>query len=201
VQIGTRDECEARYVDEFIRFQDLTGNTIEIVVRPFASGWRYFPSRDAGITGFSHIGLRSSDPRRDEMFWTEVLGAPVSDRIGDAPLLRIDAVHHKIALFPSTHAGVQHVNHQVESIDDLMRSWYWLQEQRVPIVFGPGRHPTSGARFLYFAGPDDMVYEYSTGVRLISPEEEATYRPRQFPFEPRGFCMWGSKPQIVEFQS
>ena len=97
--------------------------------------------------------------------------------------------------------GVQHVNHQVESIDDLMRSWYWLQEQRVPIVFGPGRHPTSGARFLYFAGPDEMVYEYSTGVRLIAPEEEATYRPRQFPFEPKGFCMWGSKPQIVEFQS
>ena len=123
------------------------------------------------------------------------------DRIGDAPLFRIDAVHHKIALFPSTFAGVQHVNHQVESIDDLMRSWYWLQEQRIPIVFGPGRHPTSGARFLYFAGPEEMVYEYSTGVRLIAPEEEATYRPRQFPFEPKGFCMWGSKPQIVEFQS
>ena len=179
----------------------MTGNALEIVVRPLASGWRYFPTRDAGITGFSHIGLRSNEPRRDEAFWTDVLGARVSDRIGDAPLLRIDAVHHRIALFPSTFAGVQHVNHQVESIDDLMRSWYWLQEQRVPIVFGPGRHPTSGARFLYFAGPDEMVYEYSTGVRLIAPEEEATYRPRQFPFEPKGFCMWGSKPQIVEFQS
>ncbi len=132
VERGTAQECEARYVDEFIRFKDLTGNPIELVVRPLASGWRYFPMRDAGITGFSHIGLRSSDARRDEAFWTDVLGARVSDRIGVAPLLRIDAVHHKIALFPSTYAGVQHVNHQVESIDDLMRSWYWLQEQRHP---------------------------------------------------------------------
>ena len=201
VERGTAEECEARYVNDLIRFKDLTGNSIELVVRPLASGWRYFPTRDAGITGFSHIGLRSSDTTRDEAFWTDVLGARVSDRIGDAPLLRIDAVHHKIALFPSTYAGVQHVNHQVESVDDLMRSWYWLQEQGIPIVFGPGRHPTSGARFLYFAGPDDMVYEYSTGVRLITPEEEATYRPRQFPFEPKGFCMWGSKPKVVEFQS
>jgi 2,3-dihydroxy-p-cumate/2,3-dihydroxybenzoate 3,4-dioxygenase len=44
-----------------------------------------------------------------------------------------------------------------------------------------------------------MVFEYSTGVRLI--EDEATYRPRQFPFSPESFCMWGSKPDIPEFRS
>jgi 2,3-dihydroxy-p-cumate/2,3-dihydroxybenzoate 3,4-dioxygenase len=54
--------------------------------------------------------------------------------------------------------------------------------------------------FLYFEGPDGMVYEYSTGVRLIKPEEEASYRPRQFPFEPSSFCMWGSRPDIPEFR-
>jgi 2,3-dihydroxy-p-cumate/2,3-dihydroxybenzoate 3,4-dioxygenase len=62
----------------------------------------------------------------------------------------------------------------------------------VPIVFGPGRHPTSGARFLYFTGPDGMIFEYSVGVDEI--EDEATHRPRQFGFEPTSFCMWGSKP-------
>ena len=111
-----------------------------------------------------------------------------SDRIGDAPLLRIDPVHHKIALFPSSRAGVQHVNHQVESVNDVMRAWYFLKEQGVKIVFGPGRHPTSSAIFLYFEGPDGMVYEYSTGVRLIRPEDEATYMPRQFPFDASSFC-------------
>jgi 2,3-dihydroxy-p-cumate/2,3-dihydroxybenzoate 3,4-dioxygenase len=198
---GRREECEQRRVADFITFKDPSGNNIELVFRPAHSGRRYFPSRDAGITSFSHIGLRTTDAARDETFWTEVCNARVSDRIGAAPLLRIDEVHHKIALFPSTYPGVQHINHQVESIDDVMRAWYFLNEQGVKIVFGPGRHPTSSAMFLYFEGPDGMVYEYSTGVRLIRHEDEATYRPRQFPFDASSFCMWGSKPDIPEFKS
>lgn len=201
VRRGTAEQAEQRYVREFINFLDPSGNSIDLVYEPQHSGRRYFPTRDAGITGFSHIGLRTQDARRDEVFWTTLLDAKVSDRIGDAPLLRIDDVHHKIALFPSNRPGVQHINHQVESIDDIMRAYYILTEKGIPIRFGPGRHPTSGAMFLYFAGPDDMIYEYSSGVRLITEEDEKTYRPRAFPAIPSSFCMWGSKPDIPEFKN
>ena len=201
VSLGTADGCAQRRVEAYVNFRDPSGNSIDLVVRPLEHGRRYFPSRDAGITGFSHIGLRTTDAPRDEAFWTQVCSARVSDRIGTAPLLRIDEVHHKIALFPSAHAGVQHVNHQVQGIDDIMRSWYLLREQGVRIVFGPGRHPTSTAMFLYFEGPDGMVFEYSSGVRLISREQELNYRPRQYPFSAESFCMWGSKPDIPEFRS
>lgn len=199
VRAGTRAECEMRRCAQFIHFTDPSGNGIDLVVQPHESGQPYVPSRPAGITGFSHIGLRTLDAPRDEAFWTRVCNARVSDRIGPAPLLRIDAVHHKIALFPSTYPGVQHVNHQVESVDDVMRAYYFLREKNVKIVFGPGRHPTSSAIFLYFEGPDGMVYEYSTGVRSIT--DEANYRPRQFPFDSSSFCMWGSKPDIPEFRN
>lgn len=201
VRWGTKDGCTRRRVQAYLGFEDPSGNPIELVVGPHHSGREYFPQRAAGITGFSHIGLRTTDPVRDEAFWTQVMNARVSDRIGAAPLLRIDEVHHRMALFPSAYPGVQHVNHQVRGIDDLMRSYYFLKEQGVKIVFGPGRHPTSGAMFLYFEGPDGMVYEYSSGVRLIKLEEEASYRPRQFPFEPGSFCMWGSRPDIPEFRN
>jgi 2,3-dihydroxy-p-cumate/2,3-dihydroxybenzoate 3,4-dioxygenase len=198
---GTAEEAEQRHARDFIRFNDLSGNRIELVFAPHHSGRRFFGSRDAGITGFSHIGLRTLDGRRDEEFWTTLLGAKVSDRIGEAALLRIDDVHHKIALFPSSFPGVQHINHQVESIDDVMRAYYILRERNIPIKFGPGRHPTSGAMFLYFEGPDGMVYEYSTGVRMITEEDEKTYRPRDFPMVPSSFCMWGSRPDIPEFKT
>jgi 2,3-dihydroxy-p-cumate/2,3-dihydroxybenzoate 3,4-dioxygenase len=105
--------------------------------------------------------------------------------------MRVNAIHHTIALAPGRGPGIHHVNHQVESNDDVLRSYYHLSGQRVPIVFGPGRHPTSGARFLYFKGPDGMVFEYSVGVDEI--EDEATHRPRQFGFEPSSLCMWGSR--------
>src|SRR5262252_6350213 len=126
VHEGTPAECHERGLRRFIAFSDPTGNRIELVV--VAAGQDdqpYRATRDAGITGFSHVGLRTTDARRDEAFWCRVLGARVSDRIGEAALLRIDPVHHKVALFPSSHAGIQHVNHQVASFDDVMRSWYF----------------------------------------------------------------------------
>ena len=201
VRYGTRAECELRRAQQFLAFQDPSGNNVEIVVRPYHSGTRTFPSRDAGITHFSHIGLKTSNAPRDEAFWTKVLNARVSDWIGEAPLLRINTIHHTLALFPSPNPGVQHINHQVEDFDDVMRSYYFLREKGVHIVFGPGRHPSSSACFLYFEGPDRMVYEYSVGVKHILPDEEAAYRPRQFPFAPESFCMWGSKPDIPEFRA
>ncbi len=193
VHAGTATECAQRKVKEFIGFNDPTGNRIELVVRPERSGKRYFATRDAGITGFSHVGLFTTDPVRDELFWTRICNARVSDRIGDIALMRVNAIHHTLALAPGRGHGVHHINHQVESNDDVLRSYYHLSGQKVPIVFGPGRHPTSGARFLYFRGPDGMVFEYSVGVDEIQDEE--THRPRQFGFEPSSLCMWGAKAQ------
>ena len=199
VRFGSAKEAELRRVRSFIAFQDPTGNNIELVWPPAYSSQRYHGRRDAGITGFSHIGLCTTDAARDEIFCTTVCNARVSDRIGDAALLRIDEVHHTIALFPTDRAGIQHINHQVTTGDDVMRSFNFLSERQVPMVFGPGRHPTSSARFLYFEGPDGMVFEYSSGVREIA--DELLYRERQFPFEAKGFCEWGAKPQIKEFHN
>ena len=198
VRAGSAIEAELRMVQSFIAFQDPTGNNIELVWRPAYSSQRYHGERDAGITGFSHIGLCTTNAARDELFWTRVCNARVSDRIGDAALLRIDAIHHTIALFPTDRPGIQHINHQVANGDDVMRSFYFLSERQVPMVFGPGRHPTSSARFLYFEGPDGMIFEYSSGVREIA--DELLYRERQLPFAAKGFCEWGAKPQIREFR-
>lgn len=198
VHWGTKEECEQRAVRAFINFKDPSGNSIDIVARPFHSGIRYHGTRDAGITGFHHIGLCATDAVRDEAFWTQVFNARVSDWVADAALMRIRTAHHAIALFPWTSKGIQHINHQVESADDVMRAYYFLTERNVPIQFGPGRHPTSDATFLYFRGPDGMVFEYSHGMRDILPEAEGGYRPRQFPWSRWSGCHWGAKPDIPQ---
>ena len=197
VKWGTDKEIIDRRVTNFFSFFDPSGNCFDLCARPQKSTRRYFPTRDAGITEFSHVGLKTTNAPRDEIFWTTYFNIRPNDWIGDAALLSFDSLHHRIALFPADNPGIQHINFQVHSIDDIMRSYYFLSSEQVRIVFGPGRHATSGAMFLYFEGPDGMVYEYSNGVHIIN---DPNYRPRQFPFTPEAFCVWGAKPDIPEFR-
>jgi 2,3-dihydroxy-p-cumate/2,3-dihydroxybenzoate 3,4-dioxygenase len=112
--------------------------------------------------------------------------------------MRLGTIHHSIALFPFHKAGIQHINHQVGGTDDIQRSYNFVRNKQVKITFGPGRHPTSSAEFLYFTGPEGLTFEYSTGVRQI--HDEPAWRDRQFPFTPKGFCYWGAAPQIAAFR-
>ena len=158
VHFGTREECEQRRVKAFIAVATTRPATASSSSsKPYHSGTRYFPGRDAGVTEFSHIGLYTTDAPRDEKFWTRLCNARVSDWIGDAALLRIDTAHHSLALFPAPRPGIQHINHQVEDVDDVMKSWYFLRDKGVKILLGPGRHPLSTAVMLYFRGPDGMT--------------------------------------------
>jgi 2,3-dihydroxy-p-cumate/2,3-dihydroxybenzoate 3,4-dioxygenase len=201
VRIGTTREASERRVQQFMAFRDPSGNRIEIVARPYQSGVRYHASRDAGLARLSHVGLRTLHASRDGAFWMHLCGMRVSDRIGEAALLRVGVRHHSLALYPSDRTGILHVSFAVEDLDDLMRSWHCLREQGVKILFGPGRDPSSLASFLYFEGPDQMIYAYSVGMRNIQPADETTYRPRQFPFGPESFCLWGARPDIFEFMT
>jgi 2,3-dihydroxy-p-cumate/2,3-dihydroxybenzoate 3,4-dioxygenase len=178
-------------------FRDRSGNTFELVVRPETSGWRYFPSRDAGITGLAAVALRTTSNGADEALWTTLFNGRVSDWVGDAAFIRFDDAHHRLALHPSNRAGVLAVEYAVESINQIMQAMYFLQSAQVKIVHGPGRRPTSDQIFLTFAGPDDMLFSYvAAGARITG---NGTHRPRQFARKRLSFCAWGSESTIPEF--
>lgn len=141
------------------------------------------------LAEFGHLGIEAPDVVEAHDFWTRHFNIKVSDWIGEnAALMRFDPVHHKPAIFKDT-TGLGHVNFQVDSIDDVMRSWRFLEANEVPILMGPGRHPQSTAIFLYFTGPEGVTWEYSHGVRLI-PEDQR-WTPRQFDTaEPDFIDMW-----------
>jgi len=190
VRRGTTEQARARRVRDLLSFDDPFGNRIELVTgqttitRPIRFG------REAGITEFGHLCLDAPDVRQAYRFWSKRFNARVSDWIGDgACLMRIDPVHHKLAVFQGNRPGLCHMNFQVATIDDVFRNWHFLQAHDVKIEQGPGRHPQSTAVFLYFAGPEGFTYEYSYGVRRI--EDEAAWRPRIFPpEEPGSIDVW-----------
>ena len=187
---GSAEEAQARRVRDFLSFVAPGDNRIELVIgqvhvesRPVR--W----ARPAGITEFGHIGIEVPDVMEAYTFWTSHFNIKVSDWIGtSACLTRFDPVHHKLALFKDV-TGLGHVNFQVGSLDDIMRSWHFLENNDVEITLGPGRHPQSTAIFLYFKGPEGMTWEYSFGVRLIP--DDADWVPRYFdPTEPDFIDMW-----------
>ena len=190
VHRGSAAEARSRRVREFIAFDDPFGNRIELVSQQETVGRPVAFSRAAGITEFGHLCLDAPDVHEAYRFWSTRFNARVSDWIGDAAcLMRIDPVHHKLAVFRGDEPGLCHMNFQVATIDDLFRNWHFLSSNNVEIEMGPGRHPQSTAIFLYFLGPEGFTYEYSFGVRRI--EDEASWVPRTFdPDEPGSIDMW-----------
>lgn len=195
---GDAAESRSRRVRQFIGFDDPFGNRIELIVDQQILGRPVSFSRRAGITEFGHVCLDAPDVREAYRFWSTTFNAKVSDWIGDgACLMRIDPVHHKLAVFKNDEPGLCHINFQVAEIDDVFRNWHFLLDNGVEIEMGPGRHPQSTAVFLYFLGPEGFTYEYSFGVRRI--DDDATWRPRMFdPEEPGSIDMWlGPKARTV----
>jgi len=190
VRRGSAAEARSRRVREFIAFDDPFGNRLELVSQQESITRPVGFTRPAGITEFGHLCLDAPDVHEAYRFWSTRFNARVSDWIGDgACLMRIDPVHHKLAVFRGDEPGLCHINFQVASIDDVFRNWHFLLDHGVEIEMGPGRHPQSTAIFLYFLGPEGFTYEYSFGVRRI--EDDAGWRPRTFdPQEPGSIDMW-----------
>jgi 2,3-dihydroxy-p-cumate/2,3-dihydroxybenzoate 3,4-dioxygenase len=193
VKDATAAECQLRYVQSALLAEDASNNRIDLVVRPTRSGRRYFPPRDAGIVRFHGIGLRTTDHARDLAFW-RALGAEVSDWVGDIAYLRIDGLHHRIALYPSKRNGLLYAAFEVEALDQIMQNSYFMQESQIKIVQGPGRQPASQQMFLHVEGPDGLIFSYVNGMAEFDDKPRLA---RQFPLAPGSLCDWGSESKDV----
>jgi 2,3-dihydroxy-p-cumate/2,3-dihydroxybenzoate 3,4-dioxygenase len=197
---GTAEEAHSRHVANFITFDDPWGNRFDLVCGQTNNAGAVQWGRNAGILEFGHLCVDAPDVHAAYDWWSTHFNIRISDWIGDwAALMRFDPVHHKMAVFKGSQPGLCHINFQVDSIDDVMRSWNFLKKNGVEIEQGPGRHPQSGAIFVYFKGPEGLTYEYSYGVRLI--EDDDAWRPRTFdPEVPNSIDMWGGATVRVSTQ-
>lgn len=190
---ASAEACRRRYVHSALLAIDGSGNHIDLVLRPAQSGRRYFPSRDAGILGLQGVGIRSTDVTRDLQLW-RALGAEVRDRVGEIAYLHLDALHHRVALYPSSRNGLLYAAFEVESLDQIMQNSYFMQESQVKIVQGPGREPFSERIFLHVEGPDGVILSYVNGM---SAPGEMRRPPRQYPSKLESLCNWGSESKDV----
>jgi 2,3-dihydroxy-p-cumate/2,3-dihydroxybenzoate 3,4-dioxygenase len=193
VKQASVSECQRRYVQSALLTEDASGNRIDLVVRPTQSGRRYFPTRDAGIVAFHGVGLRTTDSAGDLAFW-KALGAEVSDWVGDIAYLRIDELHHRVALYPSKRNGLLYAAFEVEALDQVMQNSYFMQESQIKVVQGPGREAPSRQIFLHVEGPDGLIFSYVNGMAELGEKPRLA---RQFPLTSASLCDWGSESKDV----
>jgi 2,3-dihydroxybiphenyl 1,2-dioxygenase len=201
---STTEECGERHVADFIEFTDPDGHHLalcygfEIDKEPV----RY--TRDLRVLGLGHVLLTVEDTQRSHDFYTGVLGFRLSDwvTVGDnirLCFLRCNARHHSIAFapcMPGKSPRLQHVMLEVESLDDVMRSYHFLRIHKAPIGMGPGRHVNCQTVHVYVQTPGGFAVEFGWGHRRL---DDTTHQPVVYPAG-SPIDVWGGDIQSPEFE-
>jgi 2,3-dihydroxy-p-cumate/2,3-dihydroxybenzoate 3,4-dioxygenase len=201
---GSGEECVERHVNDFIEFTDPDGHHLalshgfEIDKEPV----RY--SRDLRILGLGHVLLTVKDTQRAHDFYTGVLGFRLSDWVivdDDIRLcfLRCNQRHHSMAFapcMPGKSPRLQHVMLEVESLDDVMRTYHFLRIHKAPIGMGPGRHINCQTVHVYVQTPGGFAVEFGWGHRRL---DDAAHQPVVYP-PGSPIDVWGGDIQSPEFE-
>jgi len=201
---STAEECGERHVAEFIEFAYPDGHHLALSYGfEFGKGpVRY--SRDLSVLRLGHLLLTVKDTQRSHDFYTGVLGFRLSDwvLIDDnirLCFLRCNERHHAMAFapcMPGKSPRLQHVMFEVESLDDVMRSYHHLRIHKAPIGMGPGRHINCQTVHVYVQTPGGFAVELGWGHRRL---DDATYAPVIYPIG-SPIDIWGGDIQSPEFE-
>jgi len=186
VKAGTDAELADRRVAELLRFEDPSGNALEVFCgaalehRPAVSpyGNRFV----TGDQGLGHVVLPVSEEGPALRFYTEVLGFRLRDSIRMAPelfgrppgpplwmrFLGCNPRHHSLALAPfPAGPGIVHLMIESATLDDVGRAMDRCARRRAQVSATLGRHANDLMVSFYVRTPGGFDVEYGTcGLRV-----------------------------------
>lgn len=145
-----------------------------------ASRMASHPSRipAAGVAPrrFDHVTFIADDVVSEQEFLTEILGirhnyfiyGPDGQRWGS--WLSCNNVSHETAVTRNAFQDggkLHHIAYYADSVDEVTKTASILVDHGYELEWGPGKHGTSGATFLYFREPSGNRVEIWTGGMLI----------------------------------
>lgn len=176
--------------DDAILLHDPDGNLLVF------EGPRFAPARgphDGVAAQLQHYAVRTQRVQEMLQFYERQLGFVVSDRVVDdtgtlrACFLRVDALHHTLALFAAPTTGFDHQSFETEDWASLK---FWADRvgrERQTIVWGIGRHGPGDDVFFMVRDPDGNLAEVSAELERCSESRPAG----QWPHEERTLNLWG----------
>jgi 2,3-dihydroxy-p-cumate/2,3-dihydroxybenzoate 3,4-dioxygenase len=196
VKVREVDAAERAFLHQgrTIRFEDpFTGAVHEYYTDQRRLGGTPFEPTVAKIQKLGHVVLKT--PRYEDAlaFYMDVLNFRSSDFVeGMITFMRAFPIpyHHSFGLAKSDKGAMHHLNFMVSEVDDIGKGMWRYKKNDVVVVRGPGRHPPSGAMFLYALDPDGHTVEYSFGMEEFP--EVSPRKPRQLPPLQESIDFWGA---------
>jgi 3,4-dihydroxy-9,10-secoandrosta-1,3,5(10)-triene-9,17-dione 4,5-dioxygenase len=190
VEASAEDLAERR-VTGLIRFEDPSGNTLEVfhgaalehrrVVSPY--GHRFVTEEQ----GLGHVVLSTSDDEAALHFYRDVLGFRLRDSMrlppqfvgrpedGPPAWLRFfgcNPRHHSLAFLPMpTPSGIVHLMVEVENTDDVGLTLDRALRRKVPMSATLGRHVNDLMLSFYMKTPGGFDVEFGCEGRQVSDED------------------------------
>jgi 3,4-dihydroxy-9,10-secoandrosta-1,3,5(10)-triene-9,17-dione 4,5-dioxygenase len=188
---GTADELAERRVAGLIRFDDPSGNTLEVfhgaalqhrrVVSPY--GHQFV----TGEQGLGHVVLSTRDDEEALHFYRDVLGFRLRDSMrmppqlvgrpadGEPAWLRFfgcNPRHHSLAFLPMpTPSGIVHLMVEVGHADDVGLALDRARRHKVPLSATLGRHVNDLMLSFYLKTPGGFDVEFGTEGRQVDDED------------------------------
>jgi 2,3-dihydroxybiphenyl 1,2-dioxygenase len=205
---GSEEDAALRGVERLWRFPGPKGIATEIFNRPRTSTAPLKMQNAAFVTdraGMGHLAITTTRPEHLHTYWNNLLDLRLTDRIferiGPARLrirfLRAGERHHSIALanvaglrIDPIRTRVQHVNIQVERLEDMLASYHRVTDLGFAMAWSVGQHTNDRELSYYCVTPSGFELEVGWNPITIRPELEATWEPTTY----QGISLWGHTP-------
>jgi catechol 2,3-dioxygenase-like lactoylglutathione lyase family enzyme len=156
-------------------------------------------AKPAGIgpRKLGHIAFNVHDVQGSVDFFTKLLGFRVSDWMGDFfAFLRCGPDHHTVNLLHGKANKMHHIAFEANDWEHIRTACDFLGKQKIPLIWGPGRHGIGHNIFIYHHTPDGQIMELYTDLDLMSDEASGAFDPRPWHEDnPQRPKVWQPGPQ------
>ncbi len=197
-------------VGEVLALEGPEGLTFELYDLVDGNG----PAPRAGIKPrkLGHVAFNVQDVQKTVDFFVENLGFRVSDWMGDFfAFLRCGPDHHTVNFVHGERTKMHHVAFEALDWTHIKDACDFLGHRRIPIIWGPGRHPVGHNLFTYHHNPDNQIVELYAELDQMNDEASGAFDPRPWhednPQKPKVWPpglftsnLWG-QPSPMSFRS
>ncbi len=205
---GTPEECALRGVERLWSFPGPKGTATEIFTQATTSTAPLHMLQSGFVTGASgmgHVAITAREPEAVRGYYGRVFDARLSDwvreNIAGASLrirfLRVNERHHSVAVagvqglrVDPIRTAIQHVNTQVESLDDLLAAYERVIAHGFHMQWSVGQHTNDRELSFYCVTPSGFEWELGWNPIVVTPDLENDWAPRTYD----SISIWGHTP-------